>query len=1086
MEQANYFTPAKIAETASLLKGVDWKSLDIDKDQDPSGKPGYLKPALTAESKLDTASSLHESLQDDTVQPGAEFLALVEHLASDTSATSPMQQRLDRIQFEIVTENTRKRLPIGRKSFDALTATLSESGAELKSWNQLINHLKVAIRRWKKSKTLIGIDAQVSLSLAYAHSRQLQKAIFLASELIRSATNEVRSPKLMSLCAVLTQMCLASNDHDLVLDMWAANAEPFLTCLRDPGAPTSPSGILRASLQDYCTSMHDPETLVRQRFDKETSQVKRAALRQRRLGRIAEILLTASTVADADQAALIYHAFARLSVKIPPPAESSLWTDLLATGDRAGAWRVLSESSLSGLMTGRLQVRNAHQTLSRVVSLAQGCGHLQTARSAFAQIQHDGYVPTVRDTELLLRTCAAVGPVAALEAVVEEFFPDDLRLLKTDALDAQEGLTTGNRTSQQRRRAITRAYIRVHVAAEDLAAVEPWWQRLQMQSGGPNTRDYNILMQLYARKGDFAQCQLLLEEMSRSGVEPDAASFTSVMAAHASKRDYIAAGRTIADMQQRGIVVDPIAIGSMMNVAIETGNWQGVAKIYESLDESMRLDSAIAGTMMKALMLLGAPYDEIKKLFSRTFPVAARASQRAWSIIIQSACDAGRVEDAHKFLTISMLDEQPFRQPNSYAFTVLVAFYLRKGDIINAKRVFSQMDYSGVPLTSVAYSLVIRSLLKDNSVDKDSVHRFAEELLVDRPWSRVDPRGRGCDTENIITPVMMEASRLGNTAQVEQYMQRLAEQDVIPSITVSTILMDAYRKAGDLDKMRMVWKHIFRSACQMREMRDRNGPSNILCIPWSIFLDGLTTACQHGEAFDTWRLLAENGFGFDAQNWNHLAVALMRSGQPERAFDVVENVLLEKAEQVKSRTSPIVRESASSQDETSHWHETDIFPETPLEGDLQDEAAMRPPNRRHQYRRGVGTENPYHDPGDVASRLLRSWRPADITWRPTFLTIAVLERAYTQLENGIPIMALLAGQEEEIEDGFLPPRGNALAEESATGRSSKSPIVLLARMNRRYARTVSLIMLHRRKRKSRQTRKSKKMEPNKIVKTEGY
>jgi pentatricopeptide repeat-containing protein PET309 len=286
--------------------------------------------------------------------------------------------------------------------------------------------------------------------------------------------------------------------------------------------------------------------------------------------------------------------------------------------------------------------------------------------------------------------------------------------------------------------------------------------------------------------------------------------------------------------------------------------------------------------------------------------------------------------------------------------------------------------------------------------------------------------------------------------------------------------------------MRMVWKHIFRNACQLRQMRDRNGPSNILCIPLSIFLDGLTTACHHGEAFDTWRLVAENGFGFDAQNWNHLAVALMRSGQPERAFDVVENVLLEKAEQVKTRTSPVVRESASFQDETSHWHETDISSETPLEGDLQDEAAMRPPNRRHQYRRRVGTENPLHDPGDVTSRLLRSWRPADITWRPTFLTIAVLERAYTQLENGIPIMALLAGQEEEVEDGFLSPRENALSEKGATGRGSTSPIVLLARMNRRYARTVSLIMLHRRKRKSRQTRKSKKTEPNKVVKAEGH
>ena len=1085
MEQANYFTPVKPAENVPPSQYAASKFSGVAQDQNPRRKPGEFKPVTAAGSATDSASASFESSNDSKVQPGAEYVALVENLASSTSATSPMQQHLDGIQFGLPTENTRKRSLPGRNPFETLIATLSEGGAELKSWNQLINHLKVAIRRWRKSKVVTGVDAQISLSLAHAHSGQLQKAIFLASELIRSATSGSRCSKLTSLCAVLTQMCLANQDHDLVLELWAANAEPFLACLRDPGASTSSSGLLRASLEDYCTSIHDPETLVKHRFDKETHHVQRVILRERRVRRIAQVMLTASTAIDAEQAAQIYHTLTSLSVQIPPSVESLIWTSLSARGNHAGAWRVLSESSLRGLMTGRLHVSNAHETLSRVLSLAQKCGHLQTARLAFAQIQHDGYVATVRDTEMLLRTCADVGQVAALEKMVEEFFPDDLRLLKPAALSSQGVLPRGNRTSQQRRRAITRAFIRVHIMTEDLDAVRSWWRCLQMQSDGPDIRDYNKLLQLHARKGDFAQCQLLLDDMSRSGVVADAASFTSVMAAHASKRDYIAAGRTIADMQRRGIVVDPIAIGSMMNVAIETGNWQGVAKIYESLDESMRLDSAIAGTMMKALMLLGAPYDEIKRLFLKTFPDDARATQRAWSIIIQSACDAGRVEDAHKFLTMSMREKQPFRRPNPYAFTVLVAFYLRKGDTINAKRVFSQMDRLGVPLTSVAYSLVIRSLLKDNSVDKDSVHRFAEELLLDRPWQRVDSRGRGCDIENIITPVMMESSRSRNTAQVEQYMQRLAEQDLTPSITVSTILMDAYRKAGQLDKMRMVWKHIFRNACQMRQMRDRNGPSNILCIPLSIFLDGLTTACHHGEAFETWQLVANNGFGFDAQNWNHLAVALMRSGQAERAFDVVENVLLKKAEQVKNRISPVLREDASSHDETSHWQETDISSETPLEGDLQDEAAMRPPNRRHQYRRGMETENPLHDTGDRTSRLLRSWRPADITWRPTFLTIAVLERAYTQLENGVPIMALLAGQEEEVEDGFLPSRDTAPTEEGARARSSTSPIVLLARMNRRYARTVSLIMLHRRKRKSRQTRKSRKTEPNNFVKVEG-
>jgi hypothetical protein len=82
------------------------------------------------------------------------------------------------------------------------------------------------------------------------------------------------------------------------------------------------------------------------------------------------------------------------------------------------------------------------------------------------------------------------------------------------------------------------------------------------------------------------------------------------------------------------------------------------------------------------------------------------------------------------------------------------------------------------------------------------------------------------------------------------------------------------------------------------------------------------------------------------------------------------------------------------------------------------------------------------------------------------LTVAVLERAYAKLENNIPVMALLSGEEEEVE----PQR-----QSDADGTMQKAtPLVLLARLNRRYARTVSLIMLHRRKRRSQARRKVEK------------
>ncbi len=56
-------------------------------------------------------------------------------------------------------------------------------------------------------------------------------------------------------------------------------------------------------------------------------------------------------------------------------------------------------------------------------------------------------------------------------------------------------------------------------------------------------------------------------------------------------------------------------------------------------------------------------------------------------------------------------------------------------------------------------------------------------------------------------------------------------------------------------------------------------------------IDLLSSAGRHEEIAKLWSRAKNDGFGFDSDNWNHLAASMARAGQLEEALSVVEHVL---------------------------------------------------------------------------------------------------------------------------------------------------------------------------------------------------
>jgi len=108
-----------------------------------------------------------------------------------------------------------------------------------------------------------------------------------------------------------------------------------------------------------------------------------------------------------------------------------------------------------------------------------------------------------------------------------------------------------------------------------------------------------------------------------------------------------------------------------------------------------------------------------------------------------------------------------------------------------------------------------------------------------------------------------------------------------------------------VDECRRLWDEIFPVALrfirtgELLSDSDSDAPrqdlqrkANVICVPLSIHMDALSAAGAHAEVADVWKTVRAHGFALDSHNWNHLIVVLVRAGEIERAFQILERIII--------------------------------------------------------------------------------------------------------------------------------------------------------------------------------------------------
>jgi pentatricopeptide repeat-containing protein PET309 len=462
------------------------------------------------------------------------------------------------------------------------------------------------------------------------------------------------------------------------------------------------------------------------------------------------------------------------------------------------------------------------------------------------------------------------------------------------------------------------AVLMAHAKACDSSGLKKWVGKMIADGLKPDRHVYNILVEDCVRRGMFEDATSIIEEMRIHQLPPFAETYTTIIAALAKRGDPVMAEEYYKRALREGVKPDRHMVATLMTAHSAVGSWKGVIRAFDYLtssdDRHLRPRIDVYNILLKAYVLAGSPFEIVSDVFQRMEQSGVRPTVHTFSILIKSAVDDGQMNVAMRvFMELDSLAQEweTGFKVNVYALTILMAGYLRLGERSRAKKIYDEMLFRGISPSAVTYGSILRAYVAEDRQENIRLACDFMKSLMKFPEQSQDwlltSYGRFSGFESIYSPLMTLFARKAKPEQVEELMDEMAKAGGERTLATLTLLLNAYRNAGNVDECRRVWDEVLSVALRFYQTgkifgdsdsdpdlprRDLQRKANIICVPLSIHMDALSAAGAHAEVAALWKTIREHGFATDSHNWNHLIVVLVRAGEIERAFQILERVII--------------------------------------------------------------------------------------------------------------------------------------------------------------------------------------------------
>ena len=595
-----------------------------------------------------------------------------------------------------------------------------------------------------------------------------------------------------------------------------------------------------------------------------------------------------------EDALAVYREMRRQSVDIKTPLKLWLVRALVQEHATEQANILFSEISAS-VPFGRQN----ELFLATALHLFSSQGDITRSEAAFKDLEDKGMADG-RSIGLRLLAHARNGDVETVVRYFRHHFPRDA--------EAGDGPDISHYT----------AVLIAHANACDSAGLSEWLGDMIADGVMPDRHVYNILLGDCIRRGKFEDVASIIEEMCLRRQPPLAETYTTIITALAKRGDPVTAESFYRRALREGVKPDRQMVASLMTAHAEVGSWKGAIRAYDylesSVDRQLRPRIDVYNILLNAYVLAGSPFEVVSDVFQKMEESGVRPTAHTFSILIKSACDSGQMDVAMRmFMELDSLAQswETGMKVNAYALTILIGGYLRIGDRLKAKEIYDEMLFRGIDPTSVTYGSILKAYVSEGRQAGIRLACDFMKSLMDSPdqsrrWLSKTYR-RFSGFESVYSPLMTLFARKAKPEQVEGLMDDMVKAGGERTLSTLTLLLNAYRNAGNADECRRVWDEILPIA--LRFLRtgellgggstdpgaprpDLHRKANVICVPLSIHMDALSAAGEHAEVAGVWKAVRAHGFALDSHNWNHLIVILVRAGEIERAFQILDRVIV--------------------------------------------------------------------------------------------------------------------------------------------------------------------------------------------------
>ncbi|KAJ4479236.1 hypothetical protein J3R30DRAFT_2735998 [Lentinula aciculospora] len=636
--------------------------------------------------------------------------------------------------------------------------------------------------------------------------------------------------------------------------------------------------------------------------------------------------------------------------------------------------------------------------LQTALFLFAHCGDHRRAESYYNALHQQKFV-NERDVGLLMHAYGTQGQADRVRIMFNDFFP------------VQED---GRRSNEP---GIQHFGVAIYACAigGQIGEINYWLEEMVKAGHKPNVVIFNSIMQAFARSGDMASLRAVLDQVKNSDTPPTIVTYVLLMTTLAHRRDVAGVEALYKEaVEERGITPNRRMVNALMNVHVMAGSWKGVIRVFDYIRSdahpSIRLTIELYTTLLKAYVLIGAPFSIVSKIFSKLEDLNVKPDSYAFALLIQSACDAGEMGIAWEiFCEMDKLAQSWTSNLyiDVYILTIIMAGYLRAGKRQKAKAVYDEMVARQIQPSAVTFSVMLTSYGNQRSEEAMRIaEAFIKELMSipERPWS-APSYGKPSALELVYGPVFKGYSALRKAEDVERLHNEYSTAGGVETLGTLTALFDAYRRTFQIEKVKEMWPAIFALGVEyvketpVIDMSNDDPSANrllntILCLPLSIYVDALSAAGEHEEIARVWKAFQDQGFSFDAHNWNHLAIALIRAGQLEhQARDLI-------ASRNTTPTTPLSY-SLEELDKDEEGVDTIVIES---QAQLRKRASRRLPsilrNRRHAIPLLEEEEQMHADDIVYPMHILHQISPAWNVWKIHFAVMRVFLRTIEDLREG--------------------------------------------------------------------------------------